>query len=305
MLHILINFINFGKMLVLGSRMKFKKIYIELSDICGLKCDFCPSQKGIRGVMSEEKFQNLAHEISANAELFTLHLLGDPLLLSNLENYLKIAKDEAMKLEITTNGFYLNSKNQVLLLKYDNIHQINISLMSFLNQSKISLKQYFKPILELCKEHLKHKKQSFINLRLWNLNSHFKAPKENLQFYTLLAKEFEVEIDINLIKNRLARHILLHQNKLFKWPSLKDKPLYKKGKCHALKEQIGILSDGSLVPCCFDAKGDVNLGNVFESNFKKLLDTPRLKAIQKAFKEDKRIEKLCQTCEFFKVKFSD
>ncbi|MCW1582151.1 radical SAM protein, partial [Campylobacter jejuni] len=32
-------------------------MYIELSDICGLKCDFCPSRKGIRGVMSEEKFQ--------------------------------------------------------------------------------------------------------------------------------------------------------------------------------------------------------------------------------------------------------
>ncbi|EAJ1448687.1 radical SAM protein, partial [Campylobacter jejuni] len=121
MLHILINFINFGKMFTLGNIMKFKKIYIELSDICGLKCDFCPSQKGIRGVMSEEKFQNLAYEISNKAELFTFHLLGDPLLLPNLENYLKIAKDEAMKLEITTSGFYLNSKNQALLLGYENI----------------------------------------------------------------------------------------------------------------------------------------------------------------------------------------
>ncbi|HFW6605013.1 TPA: radical SAM protein, partial [Campylobacter jejuni] len=30
-------------MFTLGNIMKFKKIYIELSDICGLKCDFCPS----------------------------------------------------------------------------------------------------------------------------------------------------------------------------------------------------------------------------------------------------------------------
>lgn len=36
--------------------MKFKKLYIELSDICGLKCDFCPSKKALRGVMSVEKF---------------------------------------------------------------------------------------------------------------------------------------------------------------------------------------------------------------------------------------------------------
>ena len=32
--------------------MRFEKIYIELSDICGLNCGFCPSVKGVRGAMS-------------------------------------------------------------------------------------------------------------------------------------------------------------------------------------------------------------------------------------------------------------
>ena len=36
--------------------MRFEKIYIELSDICGLNCGFCPSVKGVRGAMSAEKF---------------------------------------------------------------------------------------------------------------------------------------------------------------------------------------------------------------------------------------------------------
>ncbi len=203
------------------------------------------------------------------------------------------------------NNINLNSKNQALLLGYENIHQINISLMSFLSQSKISLEQYFKPILELCKKHLEQKSLSFINLRLWNLDANFKAPKSNLKIYEFLAKEFEAKIDANLSKNRLQRHILLHQNKLFKWPNLKDEPLYKKGKCHALKEQIGILSDGSLVPCCLDTKADINLGNVFENNFDKLFKSPRIKMMKKAFEEDKRIEKLCQTCEFFKARLGD
>ncbi|EPT0388035.1 radical SAM protein, partial [Campylobacter coli] len=222
--------------------MKFKKLYIELSDICGLKCDFCPSKKALRGVMSVENFSKLARQIWDKSEIFTFHLLGDPLLLNNLEEYLQIAKNHQMKLEITTSGFYFSPKNSKLLLKYDNIHQINISLMAFLSQSKLSLEQYFKPILEFCKEHLEYKKSSFINLRLWNLDTNFKAPSENLPIYEFLSKEFGVRILTHLAKNRLQRHILLHQNKLFKWPSLKDKPLYTQGKCHALKEQIGILS---------------------------------------------------------------
>ncbi|EGD3674589.1 radical SAM protein, partial [Campylobacter coli] len=181
----------------------------------------------------------------------------------------------------------------------------NISLMAFLSQSKLSLEQYFKPILEFCKEHLEYKKSSFINLRLWNLDTNFKAPSENLPIYEFLSKEFGVRILTHLAKNRLQRHILLHQNKLFKWPSLKDKPLYTQGKCHALKEQIGILSDGTLVPCCLDTKGDISLGNVFNAEFKSLLESKRIQEIKKAFEENKRIEKLCQSCEFFKTRLSD
>ncbi|MBM0637271.1 SPASM domain-containing protein [Campylobacter sp. VicNov18] len=282
--------------------MKFKKIYIELSDICGLKCDFCPSKKGVRGVMGLERFENLAFEIAKKAELFTFHILGDPLLLKDLENYLQIAKKQNMRLEITTSGFYFNAKNRFLLLKYNNIHQINISLMAFFTQNKLSLKEYFKPILEFCKEHFDQKSLSFINLRLWNKDADFKFLKTNLEIYELLTKEFRVTIDVNASKNRLQRHIILHQNKLFKWPNLENKALYQKGKCYALKEQIGILSNGTLVPCCLDTKGDINLGNVFEEDFNKLLKSPRLKAIKKAFEREQRIEKLCQTCEFFKTR---
>ncbi len=285
--------------------MKLKKIYIELSDICGLKCNFCPSKKGIRNTMSIENFAKLAPQICNKSEIFTFHILGDPLLVYNLEKYIQIAKDYKMKLEITTSGFYLNSRNRKLLLSYENIHQINISLMAFLSQNNIPLQQYFKPILKLCKEHLKYKKSSFINLRLWNLNSNLKSPRENLQIYEFLAKEFGVKIDENSLKIRLAKHILLHQNKLFKWPHLNDKAPYKQGKCHALKEQIGILSDGTLVPCCLDTKGDIPLGNVFKDSFDSLLQSQRLKTMKKAFEENKRIEKLCQSCEFFKTRLSN
>ncbi|KQH92183.1 radical SAM protein, partial [Campylobacter coli] len=83
----------------------------ELSDICGLKCDFCPSKKALRGVMSVENFSKLARQIWDKSEIFTFHLLGDPLLLNNLEEYLQIAKNHQMKLEITTSGFYFSPKN--------------------------------------------------------------------------------------------------------------------------------------------------------------------------------------------------
>lgn len=279
--------------------MKFKKIYIELSDICGLKCDFCPSKKGVRGVMSVQKFSLLLPQIKDKAKLFSFHILGDPLYLENLKTYVNLAKENAMKLEITTSGFYLNPKNRTLLLENENIRQINISLISFLGQRKVGLKEYFEPIFELCKQHFEQKCKSFINLRLWNLNPNFTAPKKNFEFYKILEQHFQTKIDIKQKQNRLQRHILLHQARLFKWVSLEDDFLQNTGVCYALKEQIGILSDGSLVPCCFDTKADIFLGNVFKQNFNELLNSKRLKVMKEAFTQNKRIEALCQRCEFF------
>ena len=282
--------------------MKVKKIYIELSDICGLNCDFCPSKKSLRGVMSVEKFATLASKICKNAEIFTFHILGDPLKLLNLSEYLELAKAYEMKLELTTSGFYLNQKNINLLLNYKNIKQINLSLMSFLSQKKLSLDEYFKPILTLCNKHLEKENESFINLRLWNLDTNSNPPKENFQIYEFLKNTFCVNFEPNSLKTRLARHILLNQKSLFKWPNLNQKALYKNGKCHALKEQLGILSDGTLVPCCLDTKGDINLGNVFKTEPEILFNSKEFQSLKQALKEGKRTQKLCQTCEFFKTR---
>lgn len=282
--------------------MRFKKIYVELSDICGLKCEFCPSQKAQRGVLSLQDFEKIAMQIYDKAELFALHLLGDPLILSDLRAYLNLAKAYKMRLEITTSGFYLSEENQNLLLDYENIHQINISLASFFSQKKLDLNAYLKPILKLCDRHLECKNSSFINLRLWNLNADFKAPKENGAIYEILKENFKDEFDFKAFKIRLQRHIILHQARRFTWPSLNAPFISQKGFCHALKEQVEILSDGTLVPCCLDTGGVIALGNVLKNPFQNLLKTKKFLDLKQGFERGERLENLCQRCEFLKAK---
>lgn len=282
--------------------MLFKKIYVELSDICGLKCEFCPSKKAQRGILPLQDFEKIAMQICERAEIFTFHLLGDPLILDNLEQFLSIAKAYKMRLEITTSGFYLSEKNQNLLLNYENIHQINFSLVAFFSQKRLDLNAYLKPILKLCERHFKCKNSSFINLRLWNFDVNFKAPKENEEIYKILNENFKEKFDFTMPKIRLQRHIILHQARRFTWPSLKTPIVSKKGFCYALKEQVGILSDGTLVPCCLDSSGAINLGNVLENSFQNLLETKKFLDLKQGFERGERLENLCQRCEFFKAK---
>lgn len=286
--------------------MKFEKIYIELSDICGLNCGFCPSVKGVRGAMSVEKFSIIAKKVAEKARIYTFHLLGDPLVLPNLKDFIEIANAHKMTLELTTSGFYMSEKNAQLLLESENIRQINLSLMAFLAQKKLNLNEYFAPILRFLRLHLAQNSQSFVNLRLWNLGANFTPSPENNAIYSLLEHEFNTKIQKNAPKNRLENHIILHQSELFCWAEAGEKNASKvpciKGSCHALRKQIGILSDGTVVPCCMDTSGVMGLGNLFTQELSEILASKRAVAMKKGFERGEFTEKLCQQCEFGRQK---
>lgn len=301
--------------------MRFKKIYIELSDICGLNCGFCPSVKGVRGAMSVEKFGIIAKKVAGVGRIYTFHLLGDPLVLPNLKDFIKLANAHKMTLELTTSGFYMSEKNTQLLLESENIRQINLSLMAFLAQKKLNLNEYFAPILRFLRLHLAQNSQSFVNLRLWNLGANFTPPFENSAIYSLLEREFNTKIQKNAPKNRLENRIILHQSELFCWAGTKadDLRVQKefansqgernapkvpcvKGSCHALRKQIGVLSDGTVVPCCMDTSGVMGLGNLFTQELSEILASKRAVAMKKGFERGEFTEKLCQQCEFGRQK---
>lgn len=286
--------------------MKFEKIYIELSDICGLNCGFCPSVKGVRGAMSVEKFGIIAKKVAGVGRIYTFRLLGDPLVLPNLKDFIKLANAHKMPLELTTSGFYMSEKNAQLLLESENIRQINLSLMAFLAQKKLNLNEYFAPILRFLRLHLAQNLQSFVNLRLWNLGANFTPPFENNAIYSLLECEFNTKIQKNAPKNRLENRIVLHQSELFCWAGAGERNAPKvpcvKGSCHALRKQIGILSDGTVVPCCMDTSGVIGLGNLFTQELSEILASKRAVAMKKGFERGEFTEKLCQQCEFGRQK---
>ena len=278
--------------------MKFEKIYIELSDICGLDCAFCTGKKGVRGAMSVENFARVAQKVAGKARIYTFHLLGDPLILPNLAEFIKVAKAHKMPLELTTSGFYMSEKNQALLLESENIRQINFSLMAFLAQKRVNLSEYFSPILRFVRAHIALKKSNFVNLRLWNLNADFSNTSQNESIYSLLEREFGVQIQQKARKNRLASRVILHQSERFRWASLTSKTVCAKGSCHALRGQIGVLSNGTLVPCCMDSGGVIALGDIFTQNLDEILASPRASAMKQGFQKGEFVEILCQSCEF-------
>ena len=86
----------------------------------------------------------------------------------------------------------------------------------------------------------------------------------------------------------------------FEWPN--DKREAAKGEtfCYGLRDQVGILVDGTVVPCCLDGEGQIALGNLFNQPFEEIITSERSKRIYDGFSNRQAVEKLCQSCTYAK-----
>lgn len=283
--------------------MKFYRIYIEITNVCGLSCSFCPIKNLPNKSMDLTFFEDLIIQAKAFTKEIACHVVGDPLTQSNLSEYLDIIHKHGLKAMLTTSGYFLK-KHSYQTLFHPCVKQINISLNSFnKNDTSLSFEQYLSPILSLCKEKLAQKKELFINLRVWNLDELMSEEDFNTELFKKLNTAFENELSTEIIHKekpksiRLASKILVHFDNYFEWPSLNN-PHYGHGTCQGLQSHIAVLASGKVVPCCLDCDGVITLGDLHTDSLKEILSNKRSQNMLKGFKEGKSVEELCQKCSY-------
>lgn len=275
----------------------FKKIYIEITNICNLKCKFCPETTRSKQFMSVENFEETVRKIANFTNLVCLHVKGEPLLHSNLEDILKMLEKYNLKVNITTNGTLLKDKLNVIK-NSKAVRQINISLHSSM-QNELFNKQYLKDIFESVEK----LENIIVSYRLWNL----KTIKEN-DINNEIIQEISNYYKLENLKKRLSQNeflnirdnIFINQDIQFIWPDVNNETIIEKGRCLALKEQIAILVDGTVVPCCLDNNGDIVLGNILKETLEEILNKQKAIKIKQNFENKVITCNLCKTCGFLK-----
>jgi radical SAM protein with 4Fe4S-binding SPASM domain len=253
--------------------------------------------------MELDFFESIVIQAKRYTREIACHVVGDPLTLHNLHDYLDILEKHHMKAMLTTSGYFLK-KHSFSTLFHPAVKQINISLNSFnKNESALSFEQYIEPVLALCEEKLIQNADLFINLRIWNLDEGMSERSYNQMLFERIGSVFKMKLDIDKIYTekpksiRLASKILLHFDDYFEWPSLKNKN-YGHGSCQGLSSHIAVLAGGKVVPCCLDCDGIIELGNLHEETLEEILNKERTIRIIEGFKEGKAVEELCQKCSY-------
>lgn len=281
---------------------RFKRIYIETTNICNLSCSFCPLTSRAPDMMDAKRFEQILNEVKPFTDYIYLHLMGEPLLNPGLESFLSLAKRQDIKVQITTNGTLL-MKEKDILLGADALRQINISLSSFeANALSASLEQYLMEVIRFIEEAQKQGKV-IVSLRLWNLDAEGLPGQNQLNKEILGILERGLNLDFSIrevlghqngykIKDRLY----LNQAEKFSWPDLQRDTSSDEVFCHGLRDHIGILVDGTVVPCCLDSDGNIPLGNIQMQSLESILSSPRATKIFEGFSNRKAVEALCQKC---------
>ena len=273
-------------------KKRFKKIYIEITNKCNLNCSFCSEIKKPIKEISVTDFEIIINKVKEYTDYIYLHVKGEPLLHSHLDELLSICDNNKIFVNITTNGTLLKERKKELL-SHKSIRQINISLHAQNNK-----KDYFKDIFNTCEE---LSKNIYINYRIWSLNDS-KINKESTIIVNKIKDYYNLSTDfVNKIKSNsnitIKDNIYLNISNLFVWPD-ESLGLNIDAKCYGLIDQLGILVDGTVIPCCLDSNGVINLGNIFIESLEDILNMSFSKEIIRGFKNNKSVCKLCKNCNF-------
>ncbi len=280
---------------------KFKRIYIEITNICNLNCSFCPDTGRTPEYMNEELFTRILDEIRDSSEYIYFHVKGEPLLHPNLERLLNISSEKGFRVSIATNGSLIGKTGEKLLDK-PALRQISFSLHSLERETDIVvIEKYLDDIFYFAIEAVK-KTKMFIELKLWNIN---RVPESeaNKIIFRFLADRLNLPVNfhegISSGKGvKISDRIFLSRGSEFHWPDLDFPDNNPNGYCYGLKRQAAILVDGTVVPCCLDGKGIMKLGNIKDSSFAEIIGGKRALRIIQGFSERKVVEELCRKCTY-------
>ena len=269
---------------------RFNKVYLEISNLCNLRCAFCPGTKRAPHRMTEAEFSALLPKIRPFSDYLYFHLMGEPLCHPLLGRFLELAGQAGFKVILTTNGTLL-PKMQDVLLSAPALHKVNISLHAFeANDLAVPFSEYLRGCFAFGRA---AEGKCIVSYRLWNGGG---ADELNGQILDTMAEYFPRPWAEERRGPRLGQKIYLEYGDKFDWPDLSAADNGERVFCYGLRDQIGVLCNGTVVPCCLDHEGDLNLGNLHETTMEEILETPRARAIYEGFQKGKAAEELCRKC---------
>jgi len=270
----------------------FARAYVEITNICNLHCSFCHGHSRPARQLTREEFSHILTQLQGQTQYIYYHLMGEPLTHPLLPEFIQMAGQQGFHSMVTTNGTLLHKRGDELLEA--GVHKVSISLHSFEAGEEAAHRKYLSQVAAFAEKAAAQ--GVIICLRLWNRGHEHGSPEEILR--TLLPGDWQE----NTRGYRVRDKLFLEWGDRFTWPDQNNAIQEGAPVCYGMREQFGILSDGTVVPCCLDSDGVINLGNIFAQPLTEILTSSRAAAIGDGFRNGTAVEELCRRCPYARKK---
>ena len=239
----------------------FSRLYLEITTCCNRACSFCPGTARPAAFVTPETFRTLAAKLRPYGQYLYLHVMGEPLLHPQLPELLEICRALDFRVTLTTNGTLLPARQPVLLAA-PALRKVSVSLHSFEANEAGDFRAYLTGCTDFARAAMAA--GVLTDFRLWNLDgAQTKGLHDrNDEILAHLHAAFSEPWQRNTWGWRLAKGVFVSFGERFDWPDAQAADRGALGRCRALSDQLAVLSDGTVVPCCLDHEGTLALGNI-------------------------------------------
>ena len=268
---------------------KYSRVYLEITNICNRSCSFCPGTRRSPKVMTVEEFGKVTDKLVGITDYLYLHLMGEPLTHPDLPTLLSLAREKGFKCAITTNGTLLSTRGEKIL--NSGIYKVNISLHSFEDGKSEEHLAYLSEVATFAERAAEA--EILTVLRLWNRGGSDSLNDSTLAF---LKDRLPGEWKWGTRGARIRHRLHLEYGDRFEWPSPDKEDGGESVFCYGLADHFGVLSDGTVVPCCLDSDGNIPLGNLHTDSIEDILSSERATKIREGFMRHTAVEDMCRRC---------
>jgi hypothetical protein len=314
-----------------------RRLHVELTNRCNFSCEFCPDGKmrRPRGAMPFSMVERLLAQAGQHglARQVHFHVMGEPLLYSDLAQAIRVARGNGLEAWVTTNGSLLTPE-LLAELGQAGLSHLTISLQTpdapsfeLRGSRSLSFEQYRERLVVALRASLSQGEGMHLSVCfLANPLRRFLAPgaptlrvaesgkelRSHMGNWVKLLFEgtvFEGQIPRLLSRTRkagiltegrvpLAEHLDFRVRILGNWAGHFEGPVApaRLGYCLGLSENFGILWNGDYVICCADYDGKTVLATFPETPMWDYLSLPVVQEIAASFRRCRVIHPHCRHC---------
>ncbi len=268
---------------------KFRRVFIEITNVCNLSCPFCAKSSRKPGFMSLETFENIAAQVKPLAGMVSLHVLGEPMLHPQFAQLLGVCSRLGLTVNLVTNGSRL-AEFRPVLLEEKSLGQLSVSLHALECLPRAERLAKLAALVDFAKA----------------------KPDRLIIAFRLRGKsgtDFEKEVADYMAQSfgggqgvlpngalKLRDKVFLHHGKLFDWPGQGARNAQK--GCLGLKHHFAVLCTGEVIPCCVDFDGVLAFGNINTAPLADILSGAAAAKLRMAIAATTPMPDYCATCGF-------